>query len=141
MRNPRKGTVDSDFTAATGRVLKFLQVTSNTDAANFTVDTEITGGSTGAKAYVDDIDSDKVYYHQSEETGFKPFQEGEAISGGGNSANLVAVGVDADSDAFTRDDVLNTSGEIAANHNGLAAGPLTIASGITLTISGSLSVV
>ena len=112
MRNPRKGTVDSDFTAATGRVLKFLQVTSNTDAANFTVDTEITGGSTGAKAYVDDIDSDKVYYHQSEETGFKPFQEGEAISGGGNSANLVAVGVDADSDAFTRDDVLNTSGEI-----------------------------
>ena len=87
-------------------------MTSNTDAANFTVDTEITGGSTGAKAYIDDIDSDKVYYHQAEETGFKPFQEGETISGGGNSANLVAVGVDADSDAFTRDDVLNTSGEI-----------------------------
>ena len=36
---------------------------------------------------------------------------------------------------------LNTSGEIAANNNGLAAGPLTIASGVTLTISGSLSVV
>ena len=36
---------------------------------------------------------------------------------------------------------LNTSGEIAANNNGLAAGPLTIGSGTTLTISGSLSVV
>ena len=36
---------------------------------------------------------------------------------------------------------LNTSGTIAANNNGLAAGPLTIGSGTTLTIEGSLSVV
>ena len=36
---------------------------------------------------------------------------------------------------------LNTSVSIDANNNGLAAGPLTIASGVTLTINGELSVV
>ena len=36
---------------------------------------------------------------------------------------------------------LNTSATIDANNNGLAAGPLTIASGVTLTINGELSVV
>ena len=36
---------------------------------------------------------------------------------------------------------LNTSVAIDANNNGLCAGPLTIASGVTLTINGELSVV
>ncbi len=36
---------------------------------------------------------------------------------------------------------LNTSVSIDANNNGLAAGPLTIASGVTLTVNGELSVV
>ena len=36
---------------------------------------------------------------------------------------------------------LNTSATIDANNNGLAAGPLTIVSGVTLTINGELSVV
>ena len=36
---------------------------------------------------------------------------------------------------------LNTSVAIDANNTGLAAGPLTIASGVTLTINGELSVV
>ena len=36
---------------------------------------------------------------------------------------------------------LNTSVSIDASNNGLAAGPLTIASGVTLTINGELSVV
>ena len=36
---------------------------------------------------------------------------------------------------------LNTSVTIDANNNGLAAGPLTIASGVTLLINGELSVV
>ena len=36
---------------------------------------------------------------------------------------------------------LNTSVAIDANNNGLAARPLTIASGVTLTINGELSVV
>ena len=36
---------------------------------------------------------------------------------------------------------LNTSATIDATNNGLCAGPLTIASGVTLTINGELSVV
>ena len=111
IRDP-KVVIDSALTAASGKALNFLQVTSVSDAAAFNLDTIITGGTSTAKAHINEIDSDRVFIHQSEETLFKPFQEGEAISGGGNSANLVAVGVDADSDAFTRDDVLNTSGEI-----------------------------
>tara|TARA_B100000085_G_scaffold180605_1_gene164787 strand:- start:464 stop:1837 length:1374 start_codon:yes stop_codon:yes gene_type:complete len=111
IRDPKKHT-DSDFTATTGRVLSFLKVTSTSDAASFSVDTTITGGTTDAKAIIDEIDSDRLFFHQSEATGFKPFQEGEAISGGGNTATLVAAGVDADSDAFTTDDVNRTTGDI-----------------------------
>ena len=36
---------------------------------------------------------------------------------------------------------VDTSATVAANTNGLAAGPLIIADGVTLTISGNLSVV
>ena len=36
---------------------------------------------------------------------------------------------------------LNTSVTVDANNNGLAAGPLTIASGVTLTLNGELTVV
>lgn len=36
---------------------------------------------------------------------------------------------------------LDTSVTVAANTNGLAAGPLIIADGVTLTVSGNLSVV
>ena len=40
-----------------------------------------------------------------------------------------------------RENDLYTSVSIDANNNGLGAGPLTIASGVTLTINGELSVV
>ena len=36
---------------------------------------------------------------------------------------------------------LDTSVEVLSGENGLAAGPLTIADGVTLTISGNLSIV
>ena len=97
-------------TTSSGKVLNFLKLQA-TAAAGF-LDATITGGTSGAKAFVDEVTEDKLYFHQSEETGFKPFQEGEAITGGGQSGTLIAAGVDADSDAFTRDDVDKTSGEI-----------------------------
>ena len=103
---------DSDLTGSSGKVLNFLQVTSSTDAEDFTVDTEITGGTSNAKAIIDEVLTDKIYFHQSEATGFKPFQEAETISGGGENATLVAEAADADSDAFTLDDVRKTSGQV-----------------------------
>ena len=69
-------------------MLKFLKLTAAANT-NF-LDATITGGTSGAKAFVDEVDNDKLYFHQSEETGFKPFQEGEAITGGGQSGTLVA---------------------------------------------------
>ena len=111
IRNPKKNN-DSDLTGSSGKVLNFLQVTSVSDAEDFTVDTEITGGTSSAKAIIDEVINDRIYFHQSEATGFKPFQEAETISGGGENATLVAEAADADSDAFTLDDVRKTSGQV-----------------------------
>ena len=46
----------------------------------FSPDKTILGGTSGAQAYVDRFDSDKVYYHQTEETGFIPFQAAESVT-------------------------------------------------------------
>ncbi len=110
IRDPKKPTTDSDFSNSSGKVLRFLklQAAANT---NF-LDATITGGTSGAQALVDEVDSDRLYFHQTEDTGFKPFAEGEAITGGGQSGTLIAAGIDADSDAFTRDDVNKLSGQI-----------------------------
>ncbi len=115
IRDPKKTTDDSDFTTSSGKVLKFLKLTAAANT-NF-LDATITGGTTGAKALVDEVDSDRLYFHQTEATGFLPFAEGEAITGGGTSGTLVAEGVDVDSDAFTKDDVDNLSGKIVYIEN------------------------
>jgi len=65
-----------------------------------------------AKALVDEVAGDKLYFHQTEDTGFLDFQEEEGISGGGQTGTLVTEGTDADSDAFTRDDVNKLSGKV-----------------------------
>ena len=98
------------FTTSSGKVLRFLKLTAAANA-NF-LDVTITGGTSGAQALIDEVDSDRLYFHQTETTGFKAFAEGETITGGGVSGTLVAAGVDADSDAFTRDDVDKLSGSI-----------------------------
>lgn len=110
IRDPKKNVADSDFTNASGKVLSFLKLTATANGSF--LDATITGGTSGAKALVDEVDSDRIYFHQTEFTGFKPFTEGEAISGGGVSGTLVAAGVDADADAFTKDDVNKLSGKI-----------------------------
>ena len=103
------------FTTSSGKVLRFLKLTATANV-NF-LDATITGGTSGAQALVDEVDSDRLYFHQTETTGFKGFAEGEAITGGGTSGTLVAAGVDADSDAFTRDDVDKLSGKIVYIEN------------------------
>ena len=85
-----------------------MQATANVDF----LDATITGGTSGAKALVDEVAGDKLYFHQTEDTGFLDFQEEEGISGGGQTGTLVTEGTDADSDAFTRDDVNKLSGKV-----------------------------
>jgi len=125
IKNPKANTTDSDYTASTGRVLRYLQLTSTGDAASFSRDVTITGGTTGAQAVIDDIDSDRLYAHQNETTGFIPFSEGEGVTGGGGTGTLVSAGVDADSDAFSDDDVNRLSGEILYIENRAAVSRTT----------------
>jgi hypothetical protein len=45
----------------------------------FTADKIIRGATTLAEAYIDEVDSDILYYHQTNATGFVAFQPGELI--------------------------------------------------------------
>lgn len=111
IRNP-KDYDDSAYTATSGRALRYLELTSPTDAGTFTRDVTITGGTSGAKAVIDDIDSDRLYAHQNEVTGFVKFLEGEQVTGGAATGTLSAAGDDADSDAFYNDDVNRFTGDL-----------------------------
>ena len=104
MKRPRKYN-DSDYTNSTGRLLRYMTLTSVASAESFTRDVVITGATSGAQAIIDDIDSDRLYAHQTEITGFTEFNEGETISGGGQTGTLLSPGFDVDSDAFSDDDV------------------------------------
>ena len=79
------------FTGETGFGLKKLTLTSVNDGP-FVDDLIIEGGTSGAKAFIDDVDSNGVFIHQSEYTGFADFDSGETISiveGGGSTTATV----------------------------------------------------
>lgn len=61
----------------TASCLDYMRLSST--LAPFTKDKVIEGQTTFARAYIDDIDSDKIYFHQDAETGFTAFQDGEII--------------------------------------------------------------
>lgn len=65
------------YTSTTGNTLD--KMTLSSIVSSFTRDKIIEGQSSLAKAYVDDIDSNQIYYHQTDETGFISFQDGEVL--------------------------------------------------------------
>lgn len=80
------------FTAETGRALKKLVFSSA--SLSFNQKDTIEGVTSGAKAIVDEVDSDTVWYHQTESTGFKSFQsevvqqvDGDATGSVSSTAN------------------------------------------------------
>lgn len=74
----------SAITSAAALGLKSIVLTSTGDAATFTLDGTITGSISGAQAILDYIDSDTLYYHQNETTGFLSFDSdvGSTITSG-----------------------------------------------------------
>ena len=46
----------------------------------FTRDQTIVGQTSGAKAVIDTLDANSIFYHQNETTGFGSFQNGEVIN-------------------------------------------------------------
>jgi hypothetical protein len=72
------------FDETTGNALFSMKLSSI--ITEFTADKIIEGQTTLARAYIDEVDSDILYYHQTIETGFVAFQTGELIeetNGGG----------------------------------------------------------
>ena len=98
------------FATSSGKVLRSLKLNATANAN--LLNTTIVGQASGAKAFVDEVDEDRIYFHQTTATGFGTFQEAEVIIGGGISATLETAGADADAEAFERDDVDKLSGEI-----------------------------
>lgn len=78
IRDPKKYGSDSDFTDNTGNALRSLTLSLTSSA--FSVDKTIVGGISGTKAYIDEVDSDTIYYHQSAATGYGSFSIGETIT-------------------------------------------------------------
>ena len=114
IRNPRIGP-DSDSTLFTGNSantlssLKFASV-----GTSFTKDKTILGASSGAQALIDRTDSNRVYFHQDETTGFIPFIEAEAVNetDGSGTGTLDSAGADTDIRAFDSAEVDIMSGDI-----------------------------
>lgn len=79
IRNPLD-SADVAVTAATASALNYITLSSV--SVDFTADRTILGAISGAKAYVDSFDTatDTLYYHQTTETGFTPFQVSETIT-------------------------------------------------------------
>ena len=114
LRNPLQpdsAIAGSAFTASDGNALRRLQLASISTA--FTLRSTITGGTSGAKAFIDKTDSDEIWYHQTETTGFIQFQENEAVTdAAGGAGTTQATGTDADDDAFVKPKVDKYSGDL-----------------------------
>jgi len=91
------------------RSLKFATIVNT-----FSKDNSIRGLTSGAVAYVDNVDSTRVHYHQDSNTGFIEFKEGETIeeTNGNGEGTLQPTGTDPDSDAFTESGIDITSGHV-----------------------------
>ena len=79
-----KNPLDSEgaaFTGTSGNVLHRLKLdTDNGVIVAFTKGSTMTGGTSGAKAIVGDTDSDEIWYHQNETTGFTAFDSAEEVT-------------------------------------------------------------
>jgi hypothetical protein len=75
-RDPRERS-GSLFTDLTGNAMDKMTLSSIVTA--FTRDKKLEGQTSGAIAYVDHIDSNEIYYHQTDSTGYVAFIDGELV--------------------------------------------------------------
>lgn len=91
-----KNPLDYNGAKVTGSTASFLdriKLTLVGDAATFTVDQTITGSVSASQALIDYIDSDTLYYHQNEDTGFGNFDSdiGSTITATGASGTIASL--------------------------------------------------
>jgi len=77
LRNPLIGDSDGLFTAASGMALRKLKFTGG---SGFVDDAVVIGGTSTARGIINEVDSDYIYYHQNETTGFGTFTAAEALT-------------------------------------------------------------
>ena len=78
VRNIKDSANGTIYTGNTGNALKMMNISSIN--AGFTRDQTIIGQTSGAKAVIDTLDANSLFYHQNEATGFLAFQDGEIIN-------------------------------------------------------------
>ena len=112
IRNPRTDSDDGNIlTASTAKALKFLKADS-AFANQLSVDELITNSLTPpAKAYVNEVvnhdtSGAKIYYHQTDSTGFTPFSVGNTLTDEGGQTGTIAVVAD------SNELYLNNTGEV-----------------------------
>ena len=88
IRNPKIYGPGAIATAASLKALKALDFSAAT--TGYLIDELIVGGTSGAQAYVveNDIATGKIYYHQNSKTGYKAFQNSEAVAGQTSSTSV-----------------------------------------------------
>ena len=94
LRNPFNHGTTTVATASTLQATRSI-VTGAPTGGNFAVDDIITGGTSGAQAYITSIDTgtNTIRYHQDATTGFGTFQSSETISNAGSvSATISSLG-------------------------------------------------
>lgn len=87
IKNPTNGAV---ITADTVQTMKAVSYSGNSPSGSFLVDEVLTGGTSGAVAFIVDVDEStgKIFYIQNDKTGYGDFQNGEIVTstGGGSVA-------------------------------------------------------
>jgi len=97
-------------TATSKKALRFLKTSST---SSFSVDDLITNGRTPpAKAFVDQVDSNRVYFHQNDSSGFTEFLVGDTITNGSVTATLIDAGPGAGDSSFSFEGYDLTTGDI-----------------------------
>lgn len=81
--------LDSAFTGTAALCLDTMELTSVSGFTSTNAkDALIRGTTSGAAGYVDDLDGAIMYYHQNDNTGFTPFQEGEQVYDSDNPSRV-----------------------------------------------------
>lgn len=101
-KNMQERGTDTILSATNARALRSLKVSST---SSFSIDKLIRGATSDAAAFIDDLDSDTIFYHQNENTGFGVFQNGETIaeSDGSGTDTIDSAGTQSIADAFSGD--------------------------------------
>jgi len=87
IRNPLD-SAGAAFTATSGNALNRLKM-STTTGLSMTIGSTLSGVTSGAKAIIDKTDSDEIWYHQTEGTGFTAFQASEGVKDSDNNTGTL----------------------------------------------------